>query len=239
MIDELIGDLDPVQVRVLGCLVEKEATTPDVYPMTTNSLVSACNQKTSRDPVVSFTAVEIDTALLSMRELGLVRMVRQAGSRSTKHRHVLQEKLELSDPQVAVLAVLFLRSAQTPGELRGRTERILEPNEFAHPEDVERVLESLAARGVVTQLARQPGQKETRWMAQIDGADAVPDSAATPAAAIAPARVADEHRATAPSSTVVGSAAIDDGGLAEVKAELADLKRRFELLCDALGEHPA
>lgn len=237
MIDELIGDLDPVQARVLGCLVEKEATTPDVYPMTTNSLVSACNQKTSRDPVVSFTAVEIDTALLSMRELGLVRMVRQPGSRSTKHRHVLQEKLELSDPQVAVLAVLFLRSAQTPGELRGRTERILEPHVLNGPEDAERVLESLAAKGVVTQLARQPGQKETRWMANTARGDAPPAGADSPASVgLAPTR--DTASVPAPAAASASARSVDDGGLAEVKAELADLKRRFELLCDALGEHP-
>lgn len=226
MIDQAIQDLTEVETRVLGCLVEKEATTPEVYPMTTNALVSASNQKTSRDPVVAFSAIDVDNALLSLRERGLVRMVKMQGSRSTKHRHVIDEKLELSRPQLTVIAVLFLRSAQTPGELRTRTERI---HEFATPADVEQVLESLAAKGLVQQFERQPGQKENRWWV-VDG---IATSSFDPTAApsVAPARAAS----AGPRALGGGAAAAE---VAELRAELADLKRRFEALCDALGEHP-
>lgn len=224
MIDQAIQDLSDVQVRVLGCLVEKESTTPEVYPMTTNALVSACNQKTSRDPVVSFGAVEVDAALLELRERGLVRMVHQQGSRSTKHRHVIGEALELSVAQVTVLAVLFLRSAQTPGELRTRTERI---HAFDSPADVEQVLAALEAKGLVQQFPRQPGQKENRWWV----VEAVAAPSFDPAASVAAST-------TAPSPRPAVAATPKTDEVAELRAELADLKRRFEALCDALGEHP-
>ena len=223
-----IEDLTEVEVRVLGCFVEKEATTPDSYPLTTNSLVSACNQKTSRDPVVQYTAVDVDKALMTLRERGLVRAVHQSGDRSTKHRHVLDEALELSGPQVAVLAVLFLRSAQTPGELRGRTERI---HQFDSPAEVESVLERLAGRGFLQQLDRAPGHKECRWQHLLSKAimpiESVPAAAPTVAAAAA---------AAPPQPAPAGGGLAAE--LAEVRTELADLSRRFDALCELLGEHP-
>lgn len=224
-----IEDLTEVEVRVLGCFVEKEATTPDSYPLTTNSLVSACNQKTSRDPVVQYTAVDVDKALMSLRERGLVRAVHQSGDRSTKHRHVLDEALDLSGPQVAVLAVLFLRSAQTPGELRGRTERI---HQFDSPAEVEAVLERLAARGFLQQLDRAPGHKECRWQHLLSSA-IIPVETSAHAGTTSPApAAAPTHVQATPSG---GGLA---GELAEVRAELADLSRRFDALCELLGEHP-
>lgn len=237
-INEVIVDLTDVEARVLGCLVEKESTTPDVYPMTTNGLVSACNQKTSRDPVVSYKAVDVDSALLELRQKGLVRMVREQGSRSTKHRHVLDESLGLSRPQVAVLAVLFLRGPQTPGELRGRTERI---HEFDSPSAVEQVLAALAGRGAVREHARQPGQKESRHgvvgsgQASVESMDAAP--AGAPGHAPAPAPVQPSVAGAAPTAAPASAPAAGDR-IAVLEAQLAELTRRFEALCDALGERP-
>ena len=155
-------EMTAVECRVVGALIEKAATTPDVYPMTTNALVSACNQKTNRDPVVAYDAVTVDGALLELRQRSLVRKVHTQGSRSTKHRQTLDEALSLDPGQLALVAVLMLRGPQTVGELRQRTER---QHSFASLDDVEACLDSLAERSpaIVRQLARQPGQKEARW----------------------------------------------------------------------------
>ena len=155
-------DLTDVEIRALGCLIEKESTTPDQYPLTTKGLVTACNQKSNRDPVLSLTETEIDQAMLSLRTKELVRAVSQAGARSTKHRHVVGETWELSKAQLAVLAVLFLRGAQTPGELRQRTDRI---NHFETIGDLNAVLLQLVERRppLVRELPREPGRRENRW----------------------------------------------------------------------------
>ena len=164
-------EMTAVECRVVGAMIEKAATTPDVYPMTTNALVSACNQKTNRDPVVSYDAVTIDGALLELRQRNLVRRVHTPGSRSTKHRQTLDEALNLNPGQLAVVAVLMLRGPQTVGELRQRTER---QHSFESLEAVDACLDSLAQRSpaVVRQLARQPGQKEARWQHLLLDSDA-------------------------------------------------------------------
>jgi uncharacterized protein YceH (UPF0502 family) len=156
-------DLSPQEVRVLGCLIEKEATVPDSYPLTLNSLRSACNQSTSRDPVVAYGEPEIERALASLRARGLTRTVHSTSNRAAKYRHVVPDALDLDAAETAVLSVLMLRGAQTPGELRTRTER---QHRFATPDDVVRVLGGLAARDqpLVRELPRQPGQKDTRWV---------------------------------------------------------------------------
>ena len=150
------------QGRVLGCLVEKQLTTPQLYPLTENALLAACNQSTARDPVVDFDVATVRLAVRGLRDQELVRTVHRAGERSDKHLHRLDEALDLSPEQVAVLAVLLLRGPQTPGELRARTERL---HAFASVEDVARVLDALADRDepLVTALERQAGRKETRW----------------------------------------------------------------------------
>jgi uncharacterized protein YceH (UPF0502 family) len=157
-----VHDLDPYEVRVLGCLIEKESTTPDVYPLTLNGLRSACNQSTSRDPVVSYTDVEIDRTLTSLRGRGLTRTVHSTSNRATKYRHVLPEALGLDAAETAVLSVLMLRGAQTVGELKGRTER---QHRFDTTDEVAAVLAALAGRDdpIVQRLERQPGQKDARW----------------------------------------------------------------------------
>ena len=156
-------DLTAQEVRVLGCLVEKEATVPDTYPMTLNSLRTACNQSTSRDPLVSYGDREIETALTSLRARGLTRVVHSTSNRATKYKHVLPETLSLGKAETALLSVLLLRGAQTVGELKSRTDR---QHKFKTPDDVAIVLERLASRPepLALELPRQPGQKDTRWV---------------------------------------------------------------------------
>jgi uncharacterized protein YceH (UPF0502 family) len=129
------------EARVLGCLVEKEMATPEYYPMTVNSLLAACNQKSSRDPVVEFDSDTIEAALLGLREKRFSTLVHLAGARAAKHKHRLGEVFpELKPPHLAVLAVLLLRGPQTVGELRGRTERLYA---FGDLEAVDEVLQGL------------------------------------------------------------------------------------------------
>lgn len=156
-------ELTAVEQRVLGSLVEKAMTTPDVYPLTTNALVAACNQASNRDPVTAFGEDEVLAAVGSLRDRGLVRSVKRPGDRVMKHRHDVDRELRLGPEAVSVLAVLLLRGAQTPGELRSRTDRYVELVDTAA---VEAVLADLAAADppLVTRLERRPGQKETRWV---------------------------------------------------------------------------
>jgi len=155
--------LNAVEVRVLGALVEKEITTPEYYPLTLNSLTTACNQKSNRYPVVDFDEKTVVRALESLRDKGLARQVSGMDMRVPKHYHLFDEKLGLTRPQVAALCVLMLRGPQTVGEIRGRSGRL---HEFADLSEVEAVLSALAERAegpLVAQLARQPGRKESRY----------------------------------------------------------------------------
>jgi len=155
-------ELTPAQGRVLGALVEKERTTPQGYPLTDNALIAACNQTTSRDPVVSYDLATVRVAVRELRELGLVRTVHRSGERTDKHRHELPAALGLSPAQVALLAVLLLRGPQTLAELRSRTERLAV---FGTLDDVERELAGMADHDepLVALLPRQPGRKEARF----------------------------------------------------------------------------
>lgn len=155
-------DLSPNEVRALSALVEKALTTPDQYPLSTNSLRLACNQKTSREPVMDLSEKDVDAALLSLRDRGLARSSRPQGSRSWKHRHVIGESVPLDPAQIAVLAVLGLRGAQTPGELRQRTDRM---HPFEDVAEVQAVLAALAAfdEPLAVNLGREPGQSQDRW----------------------------------------------------------------------------
>jgi uncharacterized protein len=161
-------DLTPEEVRVLGCLMEKQVTTPDQYPLSLNALVSASNQTTNRDPIVRYTDREIETALTSLRERGLTRIVYSPSNRVPKHRHIADDVLDLDPGAQAVLTVLLLRGAQTVGEIKGRTERM---HAFADLGQVEHVIDSLAARPdpLVVRLNRRPGQKEPRVMHLVGG----------------------------------------------------------------------
>lgn len=158
----MVIELTEIEARVLGCLVEKERTTPDTYPLSTNALAVACNQKTSRRPVMTVSETEVDAAMLSLREKGLARSLRPTGSRTWKHRHIVPEALPIDDAELAVLAVLMLRGPQTAGELRTRTERIFE---FAEMSEIERTLALLASKEppLATNVGKGPGQSQDRW----------------------------------------------------------------------------
>lgn len=162
-------ELTPEQARVVGSLIEKELATPQQYPLTRNSLVLACNQTTSRDPVVSYTDGEVDRVLVVLKDAGLVRFVHPShGGRTTKYRQVLHERLSLSREELALVAVLLLRGPQTVNELRARTERMAE---FSSSADVESTLEGLAGRDepLVVRVERQPGAREARWAHLLSG----------------------------------------------------------------------
>ena len=160
-------DADAVEIRVLGCLIEKQRTTPDAYPLSLNSLRLACNQATARDPVVEYEEREIKAALDRMSNRGWTRFASGASSRALKYRHLLDEALELSRPELSLLGVLMLRGAQTVGELKQRSERL---HPFESIAEVAQTLETLAQRELVERLERRPGQKEERWR-QLLGAD--------------------------------------------------------------------
>src|SRR5712691_2578137 len=168
-------DADEVELRVLGCLIEKQRTTPDVYPLSLNALRLACNQTTNRDPVVSYDEDAIRSALDRLGHRGWTRLASGPGSRAVKFRHLFDEALGLSGPQISVLCVFMLRGAQTPGELKQRTERL---HPFASPAEVEGTLGELIERELVVRLARRPGQKEQRY-AHTLGAESVAETPAS------------------------------------------------------------
>ena len=170
-------DLDAAQVRVLGCLVEKQHTTPDAYPLTLNSLRLACNQSTNRDPVVDYDEATVREAAQRLGQQGLARLASYHGSRAHKYRHLVDEELGLHGDERALLCVLMLRGPQTSGELKQRTERL---HAFADLAAVEDALERLTDRGLGRWLDRRPGQKEARY-AHLMEADA--DGEAAPSIA--------------------------------------------------------
>jgi len=153
-------DADAAEIRVLGCLIEKQRTTPDVYPLTLNALRLACNQATNRDPVVAYDEETIRLGLARLSRRGWARLASGPGSRVVKYRHLLDEAISVSHAESSLLAVLMLRGAQTPGELKQRTERL---HPFASLKEVDGVLDALIERELVARLPRRPGQKETRF----------------------------------------------------------------------------
>jgi uncharacterized protein YceH (UPF0502 family) len=171
--------LSPEQIRVLGCLMEKQRTTPDAYPLSLNALRLACNQSTNREPVVEYDEAVLRDALHRLERHGLTRLASGAGSRAPKYRHLLAEALPLSDAEHAVMCVLMLRGPQTPGELKQRAERM---HAFSELEQIHGTLERLIDRGLALRLERRPGQKEERYT-QLLGEGDEPTSSA-PAAEV-------------------------------------------------------
>jgi uncharacterized protein YceH (UPF0502 family) len=172
-------DADAVELRVLGCLLEKQRTTPDQYPLSLNALRLACNQTTNRDPVVAYDEYEIHEALQRLARRGWTRLASGAGSRAAKYRQLFDEELGLEGDETAVLCVLMLRGPQTPGELNQRTARL-------HPFDglgaIHESLDRLSARELVEQVDRRPGQKEERYRHLLGAAEEPRnDTAALPA----------------------------------------------------------
>jgi uncharacterized protein len=212
--------LSDVEVRVLGSLIEKDITTPDYYPLSLNALVNACNQKNNRDPVMALSEDAVRAALDSLQGQRLAGPASGADSRVTKYEHRLQEVFNFARRETAILCVLLLRGPQTPGELRGRAERMYR---FEELEDVVAALERLSQRdpALVAVLPRQPGTKESRYMHLMSGAV---ESAVVPrpqAAESAPeasdriARLEDEVLALRRELT-------------EVQKELGEFRKQFE-----------
>lgn len=214
--------LTTIQGRVLGCLLEKERTTPDQYPLTLNALVLACNQSTSRDPVMHLVDHEVETVLAGLKSETLLRYVHPSHGRSvTRYRQVADEAWALDPPAAALVAVLLLRGPQTVAELRTRTERM---HAFESPEAVETVLRELSLRGSVQLLDRQPGHKEPRWQ-QLLAEEAEPTSV--------PAGAVMFGGREAAGSTVAGSTA---ERLATLEARVARLEAALgDLLPDETG----
>jgi uncharacterized protein len=209
--------LSHAEIRVLGCLVEKSLATPQAYPLSEAAIVAACNQSTNRDPVVAYDVDVVRRALVGLRRQGLARDVHRPGERAAKHRHLLDEALELSEAEVAVLAVLALRGPQTAAELRARTERL---HAFSAVAEVEAVLARLAehAGGPLVRLQeRRPGQKEARWAHLLLDPDAEDAPDAVPAAA--------DDEPAGPRVSLVGLTAEGEALRAEVAALRAEVGR--------------
>jgi uncharacterized protein len=216
---------DAVEIRVLGCLIEKQRTTPDAYPLSLNALRLACNQSTNRTPVVDYDEPAIRDALQRTYRRGWTRLASGHGSRAAKYRHLLDEALGLAPDELALLGVLMLRGAQTPGELKQRSERLHRFDDLAA---VEAALARLIARGHVAQLPRQPGQKEERY-AQLLGGDAAGDGdppTAAPTATPAPAASTPPPPAAPPPAAEARIEALERD-VAELHAELSALRREL------------
>jgi uncharacterized protein len=218
--------LSDVELRVLGALVEKERTTPEAYPLSTQALVTACNQRTSRDPVTDHHLLEVRDAVQRLRDRGLAATVQEVGDRVPKHRHLLARAWTLDETELALLAVLVLRGEQTAAELRARSERYGGIPDLAR---VEAALSAMARRDppMVRNVGRAPGQAQDRWAHTLGGDEArlQPRVRATPRAADAgaPAEAAASPAAVAP----------DDGAglaarLAALEARVAALEARLQ-----------
>ena len=217
-------DLDPVEVRILGCLIEKQRTTPDQYPLSLNGLRLACNQTTNRDPVVKYDESTIREALHRLSQRRFSRLASGHTSRAYKFRHLLDEALGLDEGELAVLAVLLLRGPQTPGELKQRTERM---QGFPDLTAVQDVLDTLIEREYVIRLARRPGQKEERYahLLSAEGADVPPVEAAPEPLVAAPPRP----------PAVNGRVEALEGELAALRADVAALREELAALRAELG----
>jgi uncharacterized protein len=214
--------LSETECRVLGSLIEKDITTPDYYPLSLNALVNACNQKNNRDPVMSLTEDAVRDALSSLQEKRMAGPAGGADSRVTKYEHRLQEVFNFDRREIAIVCVLLLRGPQTPGELRGRTERMYR---FETLDDVQSALQKLMDRqpSLARVLPRQPGTKESRYMHLFSG-DLSPDFASASASA-SPRSAGDllESRIAILETEV----SLLRTEIAELRRELAEFKRQF------------
>jgi uncharacterized protein YceH (UPF0502 family) len=209
---------DAIEIRVVGCLIEKQRTTPDAYPLSLNALRLACNQSTNRDPVVDYDEATVSDALRRLAQRGWTRLASGAGSRARKYRHLLPEALGLEDDELALLAVLMLRGPQTPGELKQRSERL---HPFPDLGAVQGTLARLLERELVVRHPRRPGQKEDRYE-QVLGGDAEEGAR----------QVAPEEKVTlSPEPPDTSEDRLD-----RLERELADLRGEVTRLREALGD---
>jgi uncharacterized protein YceH (UPF0502 family) len=218
--------LSAEQIRVLGCLIEKQRTTPDVYPLSLNALRLACNQATNRDPVVDYDEAAIRDALHRLERRGLVRLASGAGSRAAKYRHLLSEALPMDGAEQAIVCVLMLRGAQTPGELKQRAERM---HSFADLGEVQGTLERLIDRGLAARIERRPGQKEERYT-HLLAEEAEPEHAQDPPRGELEKTLASNGGAPPPNGAA--SAGLEER-VARLEREVAELRAAA-----ALAERP-
>jgi uncharacterized protein YceH (UPF0502 family) len=219
-------EADAVEIRVVGCLLEKQRTTPDAYPLSLNALRLACNQATNRDPVVEYDEATVIEALRHLALRGWTRLASGAGSRARKYRHLLGEALDLDDAELSLLAVLMLRGIQTPGELKQRVDRL---HRFADLAAVHETLERLVERGHVARLERRPGQKEERYEQLLGGEPAAGEELRDELA------VETTDEAPHPAVPVRAGGASADDRLERLERELAELRGQVRELRDALG----
>lgn len=173
----MVVELSLLETRVLGVLMEKERTVPDTYPMTLNSLVAGCNQKTSRAPIINTAETDVRSAIASLKGMNLV--IESSGGRVSRYTHNFERVLQVPRQASAILAVLMLRGPQTAGELRMNCERL---HPFSDISSVEGFLQELRERpagALVTELPRQPGSRENRWAHLLSGPVAIPEVTAT------------------------------------------------------------
>lgn len=224
-------DLTAHEQRVLGCLIEKQRTTPDVYPLSTNALRAACNQTTNRDPVLALDDEQVRAACQGLAHKRLARLASRAGVRTIKYRHLADEALNLSTAELALLTVLLLRGPQTVGELRTRSERL---HSFPSLGQVSLTLEALESRGLVELLAREPGRKEPRYAHTLGPRPTATEVATTAGPAATAPAAAHPSSATpspSPSPAAQPAAAPDQAMLARIEA----LERRIAVLEAELG----
>ena len=212
--------LNEVEVRVLGSLIEKDITTPDYYPLSLNALVNASNQKNNRDPVMALDEESVRTALDSLQTKRLAGPASGADSRVTKYEHRLQEVFNFDRRETAILCVLLLRGAQTPGELRGRTERMYR---FEALDDVHSTLERLSQRQppLVAVLPRQPGTKESRYLHLLSGAEIAAESAV-------PHLLANTSSENVRLENLENEVAELKREIAEIRRQLAEFRKQFD-----------
>jgi uncharacterized protein YceH (UPF0502 family) len=213
--------LSLIETRVLGVLVEKQHTVPDSYPLTLNALVSGCNQKTSRDPVIEASEAEVQGAIDRLKTLSMV--MESSGGRVMRYAQNAGKGLGIPPQSVAVLTALFLRGPQTAGELRINTERL---HKFGDILAVEGFLNELAERGMVRELARQPGARETRWAHLLSGEPALPAAGASPIAS------------SGGDAVTVGEIAAMKAHIGQLEAEIGELRATVARLCRELGITP-
>jgi uncharacterized protein len=210
---------DAVEIRVLGCLIEKQRTTPDVYPLTLNALRLACNQSTNRDPVVDYDENTIRGAIDRLVQRKWATLASWSNRRAMKYRHTLDGALTLDDAEIAVLDVLMLRGSQTPGELKARTERL---HRFAGMDDLGSTLARLIERQLVARLDRRPGQREERYTHLLGGDDA-------------PEGEPREAQAPALAPSAPAGAESPDQRFERLEREVAELRAQLQALRDELS----
>jgi uncharacterized protein YceH (UPF0502 family) len=220
-------DLTAAETRVLGCLLEKQRTTPDAYPLSLNALRLACNQSTNREPVVDYDEATIRDALHRLERRRFVRLASGAGSRAAKYRHLLDEALPMDEAERAILCVLMLRGPRTPGELKQRAERM---HAFAGLGDAHDALARLIARELAIRLERRPGQKEERYAQLLEGAE----EAGSAAAAGVNGGDATARPEASPAPGAAESARSDEGGLEELRERVERLEGEVAELRSAM-----